>query len=1026
MTTATVPRPAAAPRPVSSTLPAWGLLCFFLSGAAGLLYEVAWSKQLAYLLGSSLHSVATVVAAFLGGLALGARLLGVPLARRRDGARVYAALELGVAVLGVATLPILRALHPVVGEMYRGLGGESAGFALARLGLLIAVLLPPAALMGATLPVLVGHFERDLVGAALARLYAINTLGAVAGSVGAGFVLMPTLGLTGTTVVAASLNLLVAALAFRAGGAARAGAESPAPRVESAAPAASGGGRAGFALLFGLSGFAALAFQIAWVRVFSLVFGSSVYSFAAVLGVYLLGLALGSAAVAPFIHRLDTPAAFGRLQIAIAAITLPIVFAFAKLPEWVLQLGARSGTNWAGLLAGEVMLTAALILLPCALLGAVFPVATRILQRRDGGHAAGFAYAVNTAGTIAGSLVAGFYAVPTWGVQGTHLSAALLCLGIGLAALAIAAARREATGGDLLFAGVGVIVVGGLAAVAPRWDPALMNSGPFRPSQASNLEFIASIGASFGGGAGPTVWRATRLDRVLYYREGINGAVLVATDPESRARWVRVGGKVDASTGDMATQVLLGLIPAAMADSGARSAVIGLGSGYTTASALAGGAGPTETIELEQSVVDASRFFHSAAEHPLADPRSKLILGDARTHLAYGGGRYDLIVSQPSNPWIAGQNNLFTVDFYREVKSRLEPDGVFCQWIQLYELSPQSFGSLAASFLAVFPEGQVFCDWPNVDLILVAAPPGRRLDLDRLRTPAARRMLDIARVRAPEDLAAYYAGSLADLRAAAAGAPLNRDDRPFVEYRAPRDLVTIGRSSAGGDPAVIGKIPFASGPPADGLFGEWPMATWYEARVRALLRMGEVQGPAATTQAARSIDPALADRLERLMARGRLRMQSNQELEQARHLIGTNRRDEGLQVLTRSVVTDSLNGEAWVTVARESRRENRMQQAEDALTYARREDDPRVMTEAALEQGMFEMARSRPREAADAFAEALRWDRWLGKGWLLESRARRQAGDVDGARTTLERGLEQLPGDPLLIAERDVLAGSKP
>ena len=502
--------------------------------------------------------------------------------------------------------------------------------------------------------------------------------------------------------------------------------------------------------------------------------------------------------------------------------------------------------------------------------------------------------------------------------------------------------------------------------------------------------------------------------------------MLVATDPESRARWVRVGGKIDASTGDMETQVLLGLIPAAFADSGARTAVIGLGSGYTTAAALAAGAGPTEVVELEPAVVEASRFFHSAAEDPLDDPRSKLIVGDARTHLAHGGGRYDLIVSEPSNPWIAGVNNLFTVDFYREVKRRLEPDGVFCQWIQLYELSPQTFGSMVATFLEVFPEGHVFCDWPDVDLLLVAAPPGRRLDLERLRTPAARRMLDIARIRAPEDLAAYYAGSLADLRAAAAGAPLNRDDRPFVEYRAPRDLVTVGRSNVAGDPGVIGKIPFASGPPAGGLFADWPTPTWYEARVRALLRMGEAQGAATATQAARRVDPALGDRLERMMTRGRLRVQSNQELDQARHLLGTNRRNEGLQVLTRSVVTDSLNGEAWVVVARESRREGRMEQAESALIYARRDDDPRVKTEIALEQGMFEMSRGRPREAAASFAEALRWDRWLGKGWLFESRARREAGDLEGARATLERGLEQLPGDPLLIAERDALPRSTP
>ena len=194
----TAPRPPAHVRP----FPLWVATCFLASGAAGLLYEVVWSKQLAYVLGSSLHAAAAVVAAFLGGLALGARVLGVPLARRANGARTYALLELGVGALGLALLPLLRASDPLVGQLYRALGGESPMFALARLGLLLAFLLPPAALMGATLPVLVAVVERDLVGAALARLYALNTFGAVVGSLAAGFVLLPGIGLSATTYMA--------------------------------------------------------------------------------------------------------------------------------------------------------------------------------------------------------------------------------------------------------------------------------------------------------------------------------------------------------------------------------------------------------------------------------------------------------------------------------------------------------------------------------------------------------------------------------------------------------------------------------------------------------------------------------------------------------------------------------------------------------------------------------------------------------------------------------------------------------
>src|SRR5262245_28085123 len=207
-------RPPARSSATTSSLPFGLAVCFLLSGAAGLLYEVVWSKQLAYLLGGSLQSVATVVAAFLGGLALGARVLGTRLASRPGLARCYAALEIGVAVLGVAMLPLLRSLDGPIGQLYRAFGGESAAFAVARVALLLVLLVPPAALMGATLPVLVARCERGAPGAGLARLYAINTLGAVAGSALGGFYLLPTLGLFASTLVAAALNLIAAALAW--------------------------------------------------------------------------------------------------------------------------------------------------------------------------------------------------------------------------------------------------------------------------------------------------------------------------------------------------------------------------------------------------------------------------------------------------------------------------------------------------------------------------------------------------------------------------------------------------------------------------------------------------------------------------------------------------------------------------------------------------------------------------------------------------------------------------------------------
>ncbi len=1023
-------------------------MCFFGSGAAALLYEVVWSKQLSYLLGSSLHATATVVAAFLCGLALGARVLGTPLARRGEGARIYALLEVGVGLLGIVSLPVLRGLDPVVGELYRALGGESASFALARLALLFALLVPPAALMGATLPVLVAAFEPDRLGPGLARLYAWNTLGAVAGSVAGGFALLPGIGLQATTVFAAALNLVVAVVAWLASrrpiataSSSHRTAEMTEPAAEPAdgqgtrpatpsAPSASKsstskvppGGLVGrerllFVLLCALSGVAALAFQIAWIRLFSLVFGSTVYSFSAVLGVYLLGLALGSAAVARWVAARVTLATFARLQLALAACAALMLHGFSRLPQWMFDLAEWSGPRWESLILGEIGLATAMLILPCALLGATFPIAARLFQLRDGGHAVGVAYAVNTAGTIAGSLAAGFFAIPVWGVQGTQIAALGLSMAIGLVALGMAMRRKDSAGADPWMALASIVVVASFAVTAAPWDPALMSAGSFRPRAAAILK---RFGESEHG-SGSLVWRASRAERVLYYREGVNASVYVGSDPGGQVRWLRVGGKIDASTNDMETQVVVGLLPTACADSAARSLVVGLGSGITLSAMLAAGAGPTEVIEIERGVVEASRFFHPPGENPLDDPRVRLLIGDARTHLAHGGGRYGIIVSEPSNPWIAGVNNLFTVDFYRLVRDRLEPDGVFCQWVQLYELSPETLKTILASFLSVFHEGHAFAVWRAQDLVLLAAPGGRRIALERLENPAARGLLERAQVASPRELPAYYASSFETLRPLAEGAPLNRDDRPIVEYRAPRDLVAVGRLARSQHPEVGALLPFAEGPPAGALFSSWNGAEWFESRARPLLARGDSTRAGFVARGAeRAGYGALAQRLRLEIESSARRAGGLREFERARGLLTSGRREEALRTLERSVEIDPSNGLVWVALAHQRRLAGNMPGVASAIAHVGDHEPAEVLAEARLIAGMLEVDRGRRPQALARFLEAQRLNPSQVTGYLLEAEVRRQGGDIEGARAALRRGLQALPNHPDLAT---MLAG---
>jgi spermidine synthase len=1014
-------------------VPAWASGCFLASGAAGLLYELVWSKQLAYLLGSSLRSAAIVVAAFLAGLALGARWLGAPLSRGGSPGRRYALLEAAVAVTGFAVLPLLRALDGPVGRLYRELGGESLAFACARAGIAFAILLVPAALMGATLPVLVARCERGRVGAGLAWLYAVNTLGAVLGSLAGGFLFLPVLGLGRTTLVAAGLNLAAAlwaglvrdvpALPSLPAVPDKARAPQPAsgvlPRPTELVSARE---RRVIAALFAGSGFVALALQIAWLRLYGLVLGSSVYSFAAVLGVYLTGIAGGSALLARWSPRLGTGlATFVLLQLGLAASVAVGGHFYAGLPGAMLSLGQGTGASWVALLVAQLGLVVPIVLVPCLALGALFPLTTRLLQTgaESGGAATGRAYALNTLGTIAGSLLTGFVLLPAWGVQGVVLAAVVLATLQGIAALLLRGRPRRIT--KTLMAAAGLAAVALVAALTvPRWDPVLMSLGTYRPFHAANV-FQSWLGA---GGVGDPARRVAAAQHALFYREGINASVLVATDDEGTRRWLRVGGKIDASTSDMLTQTLLGLVPAAMARPGARALIIGHGSGATAAAALAAGTGPMDIVELEPAVIQGSRFFHAPGEDPLDDRRVRLYLEDARARLAHGEGGYGLIVSEPSNPWIAGVNNLFTEDFFRLVRRRLEPDGVFCQWLQLYELSPVTFHSLLGAFVRVFPQAQVFCLWNSFDVLLVSAPPGTTLSWDRLQGPLAERELRRARLRSPEDIAAFYVGPVSTWARELVHAERNTDDRPFVEYRAPRDLIEVGRGLSSHHPAVMAEFTHAVVPPPGGPFASWPRDLVLHARAAAMLEgAGDAEANAVYEQLR---DAGAAD------IAGTLAGERRDVLEHARFAArlaearGSFERGDaaGARTILESVIAQGGGGpEDWVLLASVRRELGDSRGSGAAAAHVLAGEGPdAARLEALLLSGMAEQAARRDSVAFERFAEAQALAPHDGRAYDYEARMRFAARDLAGARAVVERGLRNVPGDAALTQALQVLS----
>jgi len=1026
MTSKRLPRPVTgSPDNVAdrraAALPAWAALCFLVSGAAGLVYEIVWSKEFTHVLGNSLHAISTVVAAFLCGLALGAWRLGPWLSKPGRGPRTYAHLELGIAAIGVLSVPALRGMSPVFGAMHAALGGSPA-FGAATFAFVFLLLLPPTLLMGATLPVLVDHFEHDLVGPALARLYAVNTAGAVAGSWLGGFVLVPGAGLLAASLGAAALNVAAALVALRyasprreaeAAPAAPAAAEASGP-IAPLAPAA----RRIVGLGLALSGFAALAFQIAWVRLFGLVLGSSVYSFAGVLGVYLAGLAAGAALAGRWIARARSLAVLAALQAALALAAAGSLWLFPRLPDLYLGIARSAGESWGSLFAAQLALVAGVVLVPCLLMGAVFPVAVRFLQHGGSAGTVGRAYAVNTAGTIAGSLGAGFLLVPSLGVQGTHtLAVALSAL---VAALAAALAWRERGAPariGAIAAAAGVLAVAACFA-APRWDPAVMSAGTFRPSARAYIE------GSARGGAGSLVRRAMSREKVLLHREGLNGSVLVTLDTLSGNVAMRIGGKVDASSTDMLTQSLFGALPAALADSGARALVIGQGSGATLAALLATGAGPTDLVELERAVLEGSRFFHEPGHDPLDDPRVRVLVADGRTVLAHARSRWDVIVSEPSNPWLAGVNNLFTRDFYRLVRARLAPAGVFAQWIQLYEISPATFGSILDGFLASFPRGHAFLGAGGQDLVLVACDSTRSLSLARLSTPAARRELARGGLLGPEGVAGYWIGPLDSLRVLAAGAPANTDDRPYVEYRAPRDLVERGRPAPGDALPLASRLPRGAWRDAGRLFANWGVpAAWHTARTRELARAGRwAAAEAAVADARAEGHGALADELARTVADERRGQELPPLLRAARDAAAAGRRAEALAHLERATRVAPGNGRVWVLRAEQQRLDGDAEGSLTSVARALEVGTPEEKADALICAGLVEMARRRPAVAAQRFAAAQVHARRNEMAHVFEAMARADAGDREGARAALRHGLEEVPDGQRLLELQERLS----
>jgi spermidine synthase len=721
------------------------LLCFFLSGFAALLYETAWTREFATVFGTSELAVAAVLAAYMAGLASGSAIAARVVARVTRPVLVYGALELGIGLWALAVPWWISALRGVYVAWFGGapelpdhLGAAALAF---QLGSTFAILAPCSALMGATLPLLARHavHSDDEIARRVGALYAINTAGAIAGTLSAGFVLLPALGLRYTVFAGAALNLVVFGLAVLAarGAAATPASASPPVRAELRwiLPA------------IGFAGAASFASEVLWTRLLSHVLGGSTPSFASMLASFLAGIAIGSALAARVARTREAAArGFALAQLGCAITAWGAFRAANFLPALSAAVGA-SATNPA-----PAMLAAIVVLVPLTLcIGACFPFAVRLhAPHADAAAAAsGRVYAWNTLGSIVGSVATGFWLLPMLGLAGMAAACIALHLLLALGAAVVAEPRRKGIAAAALVAAVA------LALASPSAPWGLLRHAVFAGAPAVGLPAFLGVGRTANVTLFDEGWRwrlfSNGLPEAAIRRSG------VPPEPARETEW-------------------LSILPHLARPDAKRMLIVGLG-GARTLAAVPAAFETVDVIELEPKVETANRAAQPRADRdPLDAARVRLRFGDARGALALTSQRWDAIVSQPSHPWTAGASHLYTREFFELARDHLTPSGVFVQWIGASLVDAELLASLIATLRTVFPELEVFAPESSVLIFVASREPIDTLANAPRALAASSEELARGGILRIEDVAAAFALASEDAAALADGAELLTDD----------------------------------------------------------------------------------------------------------------------------------------------------------------------------------------------------------------------------------------------------------
>jgi len=749
-------------------------LLFFISGFAGIIYESVWTQYLKLITGHAAFAQTFILIIFLSGMSVGAWFAGKWSTKIKNLFLYYALAELLIGLAALFFNEVFKGVqHLIFESFYPALPEFSAD--LAKWMLAIFITFPQSVLLGATFPLFTGAISRQFPkskGRAVSQFYFVNSLGAAIGVLVSGFYLINRFGLPGTMVFAGLLNFFVAgAVLLFSGKSSVKNATLPDEKAHDFSL-----NHKHFILIFlaasFITGASSFIYEIGWIRMLSMVLGSSVQSFELMLSAFILGLAIGAFSIKFRIERQENLfSTFSVIQILMglfAIISLVLYNYTFNLMEWLLGAVQHDSGGYKIVMVSSQVISY-LIMLPAAICaGMALPLLVKMAQNAGfGEQSVGKIFATDTAGGILGILIAFHFLMPFFGLKFLMVFAGILDISVGAwflyrFNLPVWKKFRIAFYG-LMF---GILAFG----VFFQLDPVKMASGVYR----------------YG--------IINRENKILFQKDGKTATIAVYETSNGNVV-LSTNGKPDASinlyrrvSGDLTTQVLLAALPFSIEQRCENAAIIGLGSGKTAHVALMNyNIRQLDVIEIEPAVVEASKYFKEQVQNIYTDPRYKLHIADAKTFFACSKKQYDLIISEPSNPWISGVGGMFSYEFYQIIAKSLNAEGVFVQWIHTYEMNMPLVASVINAISPVFGDYQIYY-LDDGDLAIIAKKSGTIGPVQGLIFENSEIKIELKNlgIQSKNDLQIRFVGSKRNLDPffKSFGVNKNSDYFPFLEYNA--------------------------------------------------------------------------------------------------------------------------------------------------------------------------------------------------------------------------------------------------